>query len=309
MKIITYHQGDTPKLNNLVACIGHFDGLHLGHLQLINKVNSIKGVNNKLSSAIIMMDPDPLNFINGCETPFLTSLEDRILRCHEYNLDYFIILKFDQVMINMQPECFIHSVLEKLNVKELVCGYDFRFAAQGSGNLDMLSKQKFNLNVIQPYKIKDIKVSTTYIKQLIKEYKLKEVKQLMKHYYKVSGTVVKGRQVGRTIGFPTANLEMKDLYVNPENGVYAGYVKVKEEYYGCIINVGYNPTFNLRNTVSIEAHILEFSSDIYGEEISLYFVELLREEVAFKNTTLLIEQLNKDVESANIILKEVKLCD
>lgn len=281
-----------------VACIGHFDGVHVGHQALIQKtVTSAKEMN--LRSVLITFDPDPLNILLKQETPYLTHIEERMKWIDSYGIDEVLICTFDEIFMNLSKEEFIEKVLLPLQVKKLVCGFDYRFGKKGEGDaeyLKSLPENLFTVSVVPPIEYENRKISTSYIKQLLTEGNISLANHLLGHPFSISSKVIYGKQIGRTIGFPTANLYHKSGQMLPKEGVYRGYAFVDEKKYVAMINVGKNPTFHSDYPTTVEAHLLDFDQDLYGQEICIHFLEFIRPEIKFNSAEELIRQLHQDKE-------------
>lgn len=270
-----------PQLEICSATIGNFDGVHLGHKELINKT---KDYNFK--SLVITFD----NL--GKES--IISLEEKIKHIEMLNIDYLVILKFEDVKDMFYTE--FNKMLKKMKVKRVVIGKDFRYGFQGEGDYIDLDN-KFELDLFKDYLLDNEKVSSTKIREYLKESNISAANKLLGYNYYVKGIVVSGNELGRTIGFPTANLDTTTLL---SKGSYKTITTINDKEYKSITNIGYNPTFNKQDTLKIETNILEFNEDIYGLEIKVEFVSKIREETTFKSKEELVAQLNKDKMSWNI---------
>ncbi|MEE0830555.1 MAG: riboflavin biosynthesis protein RibF, partial [Longicatena sp.] len=216
------------------------------------------------------------------------------------------ILDFDRRMAQISVEQFHEDILKRLQVKHLVCGQDFHYASKGSGSIETLSHcEDFQLHVVEAVLDNQQRISSTLIEQFIQQGEMQECKRQMGRAFALKGIITKGNQMGRKYGFPTANLKLEDAYIIPKKGVYAGYVEYAQQYYPAIINIGHNPSFNYSLKTSIEAHILDFNQDIYGQRCTFHFEAYLRGEVCFEGMEALATQLKKDELQARMILKGV----
>lgn len=288
-----------------VACIGFFDGIHLGHQALINKTKE-QAKAAGIKSMLITFDPDPWSVLNKkSSVKHITPLKKKLHVIENHGIDETVILHFDTAFSNLSPQEFVERVLVALGISELVVGSDFKFGNRGKGNVNYL-KETFG-NVIKTHEVKlesqdEIHISSTYIIQTILNGKVESTSDMLGRDYEISGFVVDGQKVGRTLGFPTANLRIEDEYVIPKPGVYAGYVKVADETFKSIVNIGYNPTINTQNNLVVETHILDFDKEIYGEVIHQGFTKRLRDELKFDSVEALIEAMNRDEKKAREIL-------
>lgn len=264
-----------PKLEINSCTIGNFDGLHLGHQKLIEdaKVNSFK-------SLVITFD--------DIFKDKIITLENKIKKIEEFEIDYLIILKFEDFKDMFHNE-FV-KMLKKINVKRISIGKDFRFGFKKEGDYIDL-QNKFETYLIDEVEVNNEKVSSTLIRSKLKEGKIKEANELLGYNFFLTGEVKNGNELGRTIGFPTANLEVDTLL---NNGVYKTQTTVDDVLYNSITNIGYNPTFNEQKQLRIETNILDFNEDIYGKEIKVEFIDKIREEIRFQSKEHLQQQLNED---------------
>lgn len=281
---------------NIVACIGYFDGFHLGHQSLFNKTLSEAASTSQLS-ALISFEPDPWTVLKKqTHIQHLTTLKDRKQLAEAMGFDIYITLQFNEEMATMDPLRFIDK-LKYSGIRTLICGFDFRFGHQGLGTIDTLKAAEsddFKVFVIEEKDYLHEKISTTRIKIALEQGQMELAQHLLGRTYGLKGIVVHGQQIGRKIGYPTANLKVDDEYILPKVGVYAGYVSLHGLMYTAMIGLGYNPTVKDDRIVSIEAHLFDFDQDIYDEEVDFLFVHYLRNELKFDGLEGLIEQLKID---------------
>ncbi len=281
-----------------VVTIGKFDGIHKGHKVLIEKTVSIaKGQN--LKSIVITFKNSPLSYFLNTKTKEIITEYDKMNLFESLGIDIVIDIPFDKNMAEISAEDFVKDILiEGLHAKRIIIGHDFAFARNREGNAQILKqlglKYGFDVDIIGPVRIKEKRVSSTFVKELIQEGKVDEIQEYLGKNYTLEGEVIKAKQVGRTIGFPTANLKLKENLLIPKRGIYATRVYISNEVYIGATNIGYNPTVN-GNKMSIETNILEFNKDIYGETIKLEFLERIRDEKKFKNLDELKIQLKMDI--------------
>ncbi|WP_075876322.1 bifunctional riboflavin kinase/FAD synthetase [Merdibacter massiliensis] len=303
-----------PFLNQMItACIGYFDGLHLGHQQLIKEVVESAAKDGTLP-AMITFDPDPWVVLRGMHDPaHLTTMEDREKIAEKMGIKLFLILDFTKEMASMEIPAF-HSLLVKHHITKLICGYDFHYGKYGSGSVQTLRQQHdFEVSVIDPITYEGVRISSTLIEQLIMEGNVYKASVLLGRYYFLRGIVARGYRRGTTMHFPTANLALNANYLIPKNGVYAGLVLAEDTIYEAMINVGNNPTFGNDN-VTIEANLFDFHEMIYDQPVTFYFVQFIREEKRFESQQDLIWQLKNDQEHIHCLFlkhpnwKEDSLC-
>lgn len=285
-----------PSITPISACIGYFDGFHLGHQALFNKTLAKAKALNQLS-AIISFSPDPLTILNPkAKIQHLTSLDDRKILAEKYGFDVWITIEFNQEMARLAPEKFI-ELLKYVNIQNLVCGFDFSFGDQGKGKTDDLllaMDESFKVEVVEAVEYNSQKISTSFIKQSLSDGHVELVEHLLGRTYGLKGIVVKGRQIGRTIGYPTANIVINSEYLIPKLGVYSGFVEIDGLQYSSMIGLGYNPTVTNDHVISVEAHIFDYDRDIYGLEVTFLFKHYLRGEIKFDSLDDLMKQLEKD---------------
>lgn len=282
----------------LIACIGYFDGLHIGHQALIKKTKGLKKDGYK--TALITFYPDPYEVINeGKSQGHIQDFDSRLKIIETYDIDYCIVFKFSKELANLEHHLFLKGLINKLNLKTLVCGYDFTYGFKGVGNIHTLkedAKGLFDAEVIDEIKYEEIKVSSTRIRRAINDGNMPLATNLLGYDYFIRGKVIHGLGNGHRINFPTANIEFDNEIVLPRPAVYGGYIKIDDEYYEAMINYGTNPTVNKDNNMHLEVHIIDFEKDLYGHEVFVFFKSLIREEKGFKSLGELKNQLLKDKE-------------
>lgn len=295
MEIIHYKVGSSTLIDSKsCACIGYFDGLHIGHQELIKKVLEICGDDEV--PTLITFEPDPWLVLRKLDNiPQLLPMEKRIEIGKQLGIQRWILLHFDQTLASLSPQEFIR-VLEQLKVSKLVCGFDFHFGSKGQGNVSVLKESAaFEVYEIAKVQFEEHKVSTTYIEHLLEQGNVRLANQLMNRHYAFEGFVIAGMQKGRTINFPTANLQLCDNYLIPKTGAYMVHVYLHDHLYFGIMNIGHNPTFNYRDSMSIEVHLFDFDEMIYGEKLRVEMIERIRDEQKFNNINELINRLELDM--------------
>ncbi len=280
---------------DFVACVGYFDGLHLGHMHLLDACLAT-AQEKQLKSALITFDPDPWETIHRLTYHHLTTIEDRVILAEKLGFDYFIVLTFNQEMAKLPAEVFIKDLLNQLPLKHLICGFDFRYGYLGQGNVESLTQaeRNFALTIIPEITFKQEKISTTRIMKLIEQGEIEQANQLLGYPYQIKGTVSTGRSQGKKIGFPTANIAYHPEYVMPAQGVYAGKIVINQKHYLAMISIGHNPTFNYRQDLTLEVNILDFDLEIYGQAVAVEFWHFLRPQIKFTTVEALIDQLKVD---------------
>ncbi len=273
----------------LTLTIGNFDGLHLGHQALIKKT-----LYPDTESAVMTFFPHPMKVLRGMKDHVILMSQDKKIKLIEsMGVDHLFIANFDMQMASTSKEAFIER-LKSLNVKRLVLGIDFRFGSHASGHVEDL-KQHFEVIIVENVTHQETRISTTYIKDLLYSGELSRAELLLGRPYSIEGVVIHGDKVGRTLGMPTANLDL-ETYVLPPNGVYYVDVLYQGHMYPGALNIGYNPTINYSVKKRVEVYILDFNEMIYGKKLEIFFRLYLRPEKQFKSKEALIEQLQKDIE-------------
>ena len=282
--------------NNYVA-LGSFDGLHLGHLSLINKVNELAKKDNG-KSMVFTFKNHPRNLLKRDDkVKLIMSNEEKIKILEEKKVDILIFKDFDNDIMKMSPEDFIKWLCENYNIKGIVVGFNFRFGYKNIGDICLLDKlqEKYNykLYVIEPYIFNGEIISSTRIRNELLNGNVGESFKMLSRPYMLKGMVVHGKKLGRTIGFPTANIDVYDNKIIPAKGVYYTNVEVEGKIFKGITSIGNNPTVK-GTKLTIETYILDFNYYIYDKEINLFFIEKIRNEKKFNSLEELKEQLNKD---------------
>ncbi len=280
---------------NRAMCIGFFDGVHRGHMSLINQTIEIAQKMNLLAT-LFTFSVAPKAIVGGINRPYLTSLQDKVKRAEQAGIAEIIVLNFDKEVVEYSVEEFMNKVIKPLNVKYLICGFDFRFAKNGLGNaqvLKSLESHDFHVIVVPEVSQNGEKIASTKIIEDIQQGNLERANQMLGYNYTIIGQVVKGNGNGRKLGFPTANIDYQS-YVKPLNGVYAVRVKVGACYYKGMVNIGYRPTITSTPAPILEVHIFDFDSNIYNQIISVEFIKFIRQEIKFSNISDLVNQLITD---------------
>lgn len=298
------------KFENTYVALGSFDGIHKGHLVLIDEIIQ-KAKKNGGKSVVYTFENHPLSVVDKEKAPkLLLNNDDKKEILEELGVDVLCLKKFNNDLMKLEPEEFIVNLISEFNVKGIVVGFNYKFGYKNKGDVQFLKElsKKFNfeLCVEDPYKIDEEIVSSTKIRNLISCGDIKKANDMLGRCYCLSGIVVGGKRLGRTIGFPTANLKTLDTMLIPKIGVYYTNVKIKDKIYKGITSVGNNPTVNGKNT-TIETYILDFNEDIYDSNIKVYFISRLRDEKKFSGLDELKKQLEMDKNFAKEQSKMINL--
>lgn len=275
--------------DNLSICLGYFDGLHIGHKKLINRAKS----SQYKSALLTFIFEEEVNIKNK---NFITSISDKEYLLNKMNVDYFLILKFDNKIKSLLPEEFIEKIIMKLNPKQLIVGEDYRFGKMAQGDVNYLKSysDKYEVIIVEEERIDDVKIGTSLIINLLQKGDIKKVNNLLGYNYKITGIVEKGYKLGNKYHFPTANIKLNN-YVKPKNGVYACLITIDDKIYQGMTNIGNHPTINRLNEPLLEVHIFDFNQDIYHKKISVELIDYIRDEVNFTSVDELYAQLKLDL--------------
>lgn len=284
------------KLNEKIAfAIGFFDGVHLGHQQVIQQALD-HAQEQGVKCVVMTFDTGPKVALGLTENEgYVTPLEAKLKLLEQMGVDGALVIKFDASFLCLSPDSFIQKYLLELNACFVSVGFDFRFGHRGEGDTTLLQTfSPFETKVLAPILSDGAKISTTKIKQCLKAADLAEITQMLGRPFSVAGEVVSGKQLGRTIGFPTANLKLNPTQMLPARGVYATFSYVDEKRYASMTNIGFNPTANRVKQLAVETHLLDFEGDLYGKAVRIEFREKIRDEVQFDGLPALMAQLKKD---------------
>ncbi len=288
------------KAKKPVITIGSFDGLHLGHQKVLNRLNDIAAKVNG-ESVVFTFTPHPVKVLSPeKEFVLLTTIEEKIELFKKAKLQHLILFPFTKEFSQMAYADFVKNILVgRLKINTLLTGYDNTLGRDKEGGFDNLerlsSKLGFNVDRQPEIKFDENSLSSTHIRKLLSQGKLLQASKLLGYRYMLSGTVVHGQQIGNKLGFPTANLMPPDNKFVPGNGVYAILVRYNGGTYKGMMNIGVRPTIeNYANKPVIEAHLFDFSGDLYGKFIRIDIVRKLRDEYKFNSADALRAQLKKD---------------
>lgn len=288
MKIIHVKGNDHELITEpLCAAIGNFDGVHLGHQKLIEECKR-----HGYKSAVLTFYPHPSVFLKKIpDYKLITPMEHKADIFSKMGIDYLIIVEFNEEIAKISKETFM-SWMKRMNIRSCVCGYDFTFGRQAEGTIVDLAKE-FEFYEVKKYIFDDVRVSSTYIRELIALGEIEKVNRMLGRTFSIRGTVNYGTQNGRLIGFPTANVDYKNYFL-PCNGVYFVTVQIDRVNYFGMCNIGNNPTFNYSYIRKVEVNVFGLDDDIYGNSIEVFFHKKIRDEKAFASKEELVGQLKKD---------------
>ncbi|MDP8299863.1 MAG: bifunctional riboflavin kinase/FAD synthetase [Candidatus Tantalella remota] len=309
MKTLYGYRDIAGKLKDPVAAIGIFDGIHLGHKRVINKVifSTVAGQDR----VVITFDPHPQAVLDpGKNPPRIMSLDHRLSMFEKMGVDATVVIRFTDFIASMSPEEFIKRVLVSTGAKKIFVGNNFHFGSGKSGNVqsfkDLGKKYGISVNAVGPVKKRGRVVSSTWLRSLIIRGDIEKAENLLRRPVSVLGIVVAGDSRGKELGVPTANIDPHHEVIPPP-GVYAVKVDVGGELFDGVLNIGFKPTFygrklKKRKEPHIEVHINGFDGDLYGHTLEVFFIKRLRREKKFKNEDALKKQIAKDNEIASKVL-------
>lgn len=309
MKIL-YGVSKIPRLNKPIITIGVFDGVHVGHQKLLKKLVK-KARRKKRKSVIITFKPHPYRVLRPHKTPpMLLSLSHRLKLLEMEGINIAVVLDFDKRLMRLSPEAFIKNILIGIfDTGELYVGEKFTLGYKKKGDAKTLKrlclKYGFNLNVVKYKRINGQSISSTLIRKLVTEGRLREAAKGLGRRVSLLGTVARGDGRGRILGFPTSNLDLHHEAVPPA-GVYAVLARLDKKNYNAVVNIGFRPTFKrYLKERTVEVHIFDFNKKIYGRDLEIIFVKKIREERRFKNRNHIREQIKKDIKQAKKALAYV----
>ncbi|MBO4235327.1 MAG: bifunctional riboflavin kinase/FAD synthetase [Firmicutes bacterium] len=299
------------EINNMpesAVALGSFDGVHLGHQELIRRTSEL-AESLEIATAVFTFSNHPRDLIPGnVKTKNILYSEDKEKIMEELGVDYLIDIPFTEEIMHMSPENYVRELLiDKLNAKAICCGFNHRFGHRAEGTPELLKEigeeLGFTAYVMEPFYVDDTLVSSTLIRTLIAEGEVESCYEYLGRYYAISGDVVVGNRLGKSLGFPTSNLVMDDSMVAPPNGVYITYCTYNGVRYPSITNVGVKPTVGTFEK-NIETHIFDFDGNIYGKRILVEFIRKMRDEVKFDSMEKLKKQIRKDCDAAKAYHEE-----
>jgi riboflavin kinase/FMN adenylyltransferase len=307
MKVVRGLEDIPREFRDAYVTIGNFDGVHLGHIPILKKIiEEAHGENRK--ALVITFDPHPKKVLHPDIKPFylITTLEEKIQLLEEVGIDGVILLPFSLEFSKISAEAFVNQILwYTLHIRKIFVGHDYSFGKNKVGNVTFLAnkgkKFGFGVEVFSAVKFGDETISSTRLRYAILNGNVKMAMRLLGRPYIISGTVIPGKSRGTALGIPTANIKPEKELI-PAEGVYAVIVQLEDNRYRGVLNIGFNPTFS-DNERSIEVYILDFSENIYGKSVKVFFIDRIRDEVKFDTPEQLVGQIKQDVEQALVILK------
>lgn len=297
MKIIELND-DYRNTEKIAIALGNFDGIHIGHQNLIKRMIEISKINNLIPSVLIF-ENHTKSVTSNTFPSLLSNNEQKLYILNKLGVENVYLMKFSENVMKLSPHEFINKILiDKLNCKSVVVGYNYKFGYKASGDTDTLkticSEKGIIAEIVSPVYYEDKIVSSTLIRSLITYGKIDIANKLLGRFYTIKGEVVHGKGIGTKLGFPTANIKLTDNFVIPKNGVYSTLTTIGDKTYKSATSVGFNPTFQ-EKSLKIENHIIGFNDLLYGNIIDISFVEYIRPEISFDKVEDLVNRMIEDV--------------
>jgi riboflavin kinase/FMN adenylyltransferase len=294
---------DFRSTKKTILTLGTFDGVHIGHKKILERVTQ-NTKNDEYESLVLTFFPHPRMVLQDqCDIKLLNTISEKIDLLEKIGIQNLVIHPFDEIFSKLTAEEFVKTVLvDQFHIQKIIIGHDHRFGRNRTANIDDLivfgKQYGFEVEQISVQEIKDISVSSTKIRKALQEGDMALANEYLGYDYFLKGTVFKGKQLGRTIGFPTANLKIEENYkLIPRNGVYVVKSTINQKTVFGMMNIGFNPTVGGEN-LSIEVNFFDFNADLYDQEIAVSMLKYIRPEQKFDSVALLKEQLEKDKNTA-----------
>jgi riboflavin kinase / FMN adenylyltransferase len=289
-----------PKVDKTILTLGIFDGVHLGHKKIFEKLKKKAALMN-CRNLIITFSPHPRNVINGKgEIKLLTTIEEKIKLFEESGIENLLIINFTKEFSQQSSEKFFKDyIIDRIGIKEIIVGYDHHFGKGRSGDVNTLRKMGieygFEVNTVEPFKINDEAVNSTKIRKALSEGNIKTASAFLGRKYSFNGTVIEGDKRGRELGFPTANISLDDEEkLLPSLGIYAVEFLFDDESHKGLLSIGIRPTFYNSGKIIPEVYLYDFNREIYNRKISVKIIDWIRAEEKFPSAEALVEQMQKD---------------
>ncbi len=299
MKIFFELEEIDANIESTSVALGTFDGLHIGHTEVLNLMkNSAKDTG--LKSFVYTFSNHPKELLSPENVPSkIMDIEEKVQIFTRIDVDYLALIKFDESQIIYEPEAFVKTVLiDLLHMKHLTVGYDYRFGRKALGDVNLLidlsSKYGYTYEIVDPIMKNEVRVSSSLIRELLLDGRIEEANFYLGRKHFIKGLVVRGKGVGHTLGFPTANLRIKDNISTIKPGVYITETIWKGKAYPSVTNVGFNPTFE-QTGIHLETYIIGIDHDMYDEIIEVHFIKRLRDEKKFNSLEDLVTEMNHDL--------------
>lgn len=300
MKIIEEYIENININDKLAIALGNFDGIHLGHRKLIEQAITLSKLMD-IKSAVFTFDSHPLKLLKpGANIKIITNNDTKAKIIENLGIDYLFFIKFNEKLANMDEKKFVQLLKSNFKCDAIVCGYNFTYGKDGNGNVSTLLRHRKELNykisIVDKISYDGQNISSSHIRHLIESGNIRESNKLLGYNYFIFGKVIKCKQLGRQLNFPTANIEILDN-ICLRNGVYISLTNINGKQYASISNIGKNPTVGDIKRM-LETHIFDFNEDIYGKEICVELIEYVRDETKFKSIEELKNRVFMDIDIA-----------
>ncbi|MBI2986283.1 MAG: bifunctional riboflavin kinase/FAD synthetase [Deltaproteobacteria bacterium] len=307
MEIVRHIEDRNLSIAKSVLTLGNFDGIHLGHQALLQRVvQDAQALGGR--SVVLTFEPHPLRLLAPERAPrLILTHKDKMNLLDSFGVDVAIIQAFHRAFASMEADAFVRRYLiERLRVRKMWVGRDLRFGKGRKGRVEDLMRwgdaSGFEVGIVEPVELGGVRVSSSRIRAMLERGEVQDAERFLGRYHFVSGRVIPGHQRGRQLGFPTANIVPR-TEVLPLDGIYATFLQAGERLWQSVTNIGVNPTFGDAPR-TVESYVFDFSGDLYGRSVKLFFVKRIREERKFSSPETLVEQMKKDVLSAQQILSQ-----
>lgn len=298
--------GQVPYESTAVA-LGNFDGLHTAHMEIIKRCKK-HARNHGLKCGILLFNEHTQRITHNNDIKIITPLTQKLRILEEAGIDFVYLRDFDKEFKELSPEAFIQLLIERLHMKAVCVGYDYRFGHMAKGDTKLLEKLGYDLGfeviVVDEIDHNGVTVKSTAIRHYVEDGSVQHAANMLGRPFSIEGKVVKGLQNGTKMGIPTANIEYTDNMLIPHTGVYAGFTSIDGKRYPSVINVGSNPTFGA-DKITVESHILDYNGDLYDKVICVEFIKRIRGEKRFYSVDALKAQIHEDTAKAR---KELSSC-
>lgn len=292
-----------------IVTVGTFDGVHRGHQAIVDYLRE-RARERQGTSTVVSFDPHPRSIVHNEPVPLLTTVDERASLLADLGIDRFVVIPFSSTFAQLSPEEYVQEALvRRIGLQEITVGYDHRFGRKRAGDVDLLGQlgetHGFDVDVIPPQEVGPDVVSSSVIRDQVENGDVQRAAELLGRPYELSGTVARGEGRGRKIGYPTANLSLPDSRkLVPKKGVYAVRVVLpRGETKDGMLNIGHRPTFDEMD-VTVEVHILDVEADLYGDPLTVQFMQRLRDEQKFASADALATQLSEDEQHCRRVLED-----
>ena len=290
-----------------IVTIGVFDGVHRGHQAILSLLVE-KSFTFGLPSVVLTFDPHPSEIVRKERIEFLLDINDRLAIIEKFPHSYTVLIRFDEQFAEKTPEEFVREMKERLNLKEIIIGQNFHFGKGRKGNINLLQglgeRYNFRVSIVPPVEYQGVPISSSRIRDALKKGNINSANEMLGRYFFLKGRVIRGKGLGKEIGFPTANISLPSRIIIPKLGVYASIGTIEDEKFIGVTNIGFAPSLKGEKEVTVETHFLGFNRDIYDRLVKIELVEYIRPEIKFSSLEQLVTQIKNDIESARDIIRK-----